>query len=81
MAEQPNPVMVAVGWLVTVLGGLWTTLAGACTLFFTLGELTGQDATFQLGLLPLFFGLVGIVPGVLILLGGLAILRGQRKRD
>ncbi len=75
MAEEPKPVLLALGWLVTVLGALWTLLAGGCTLAFLV---SGSDPSS----LPvvLMFGAAGIVPGALILWGGISIVRSQRKR-
>ena len=83
MADKPNPVMLAVGWLVTVLGALWTLLAGVCTLYFV-GDSVGSMARggSDNGILgvALLFGAIGIVPGALILWGGIAILRSERRR-
>ncbi len=88
MAERPNLVLVAVGWLLTVLGVVWTLLAGGCTLVFLVSSIapiwgrSGSGAeSLQMLPLVLMFGSVGIVPGALILWGGIAIVRAQRKRD
>jgi hypothetical protein len=88
MTDSPNPVLVSVGWLLVVFGGLWTLLAGGCTLFFVVeGLLPMMGAkTSEIGAglegLPMFLmvGAVCVAPGVAMLLGGLAILRGQRRR-
>ncbi len=87
MAERPNPVLVALSWLLVVLGAVWTVLAGGCTLVFVvqgiaplLQHKSGDEAAAMLPLVAMF-GAVGIVPGALILWAGIAILRSQRKRD
>ena len=86
MAERPNAVLVALGWLLAMLGGLWTVLAGGCTLVFAVSGIApafngGGGGGAAAGMLPLVlvFGVVGVVPGVLILWGGLAVLRSQRR--
>jgi hypothetical protein len=91
MAEQSNPVLIAVGRLLVVLGGVWLLLSGGCTVVFIGQALMGafshdalgpnDPADMQMMPLILLFGAAGIIPGAGILWGGLAILRRQRKKD
>jgi ABC-type Na+ efflux pump permease subunit len=72
------------GYILVTLGGLWTLLAGGCTLVFLanmVGSAGGGGAFWATDLpMVLIFGAVGIVPGALILWAGLAILKGERTR-
>ena len=77
-AAAPNPVVTALGWLLAVLGGLWTLLTGLCTGLFFLVGLT-QGAGDGAPLFALLLGALFITPGALMLWGGLTILRSQRK--
>ncbi len=81
MAEGSNPVLVALGWLMAVLGGLWTLLAGCCTLVFLAIDVAGavRNVTAASLSTTLVFGAVGIVPGAAIAWAGITIIRGQRR--
>ncbi len=84
MKNDPNPVLIALGWLLAVLGGLWTLLAGCCTLYFLATGVAGMaqgGSAATAGMLPvaLIFGAVGIAPGALITWGGIAIIRSQSR--
>ncbi len=82
---NPNPVLVALGWLLVVLGGVWTLLTGGCSLFFVvsgaMSAVGGRPSASELNLLPLYLalGAAGVVPGALILWGGLTVLKDQRR--
>jgi len=84
-------IAVALGGLLTVIGALWTLLAGGCTLVFlgqvVVSALQSSSANrpelfpgFQALPLVLLFGAAGLVPGGLILWGGISILRREHKR-
>ncbi len=77
MAEQPNPVQQALGWIFIVLGGLWTLFAGGCTLFGLVALLVSNSSQTVVISLPsiLATGAISVAPGALMLWGGLAILR------
>ncbi len=82
MKNDPNPVLIAFGWLLAMLGGLWTLLAGGCTLFFLATGIAGlaqggSAATAASLPVVLLFGAIGIVPGALITWAGVTIIRGQ----
>ncbi len=75
-----SPVMVALGWLLVILGGLWTALTGLCTLAFLGSGLASPSAGgASIAPVALVMGLPSIAPGVLMLWGGVAILREQRR--
>lgn len=82
-ADSPTEgsVLTAVAWLLIVLGGLWTALAGLCTAGFLVWSVIdiANNGTEALGLVTVF-GLVGIVPGALILWGGLALRNSQKRK-
>ncbi len=85
MAEQPNPVLTAVAWLLIVLGAVWTLLTGGCTLVF-LGQLVvtafrGQSEGGGVLSIILVVGGLGVLPGLGMFFGGRSLLRSQRKRD
>jgi hypothetical protein len=66
-----NPVITALGWLLLVLGGLWTLLTGGCTLILSV-----VDPSEVPGMLPV------VVPGALAALAGLLlIVRRSHKAD
>ena len=67
-------------WLLMIVGGLWTVLCGACTLFFLVASASspGGEAA-GLGVLSLVLGIVGVVPGAIVLLLGLLLLRSTRR--
>ena len=77
--KRPGPVAVAVAWLLVVLGVLWTGLTGMCTLAVL--TMNGGGARDLAALAPavLMIGAPSIVPGGLLLWGGIAMLRAQRK--
>ncbi len=84
MRNDPNPVLIALGWLLAVFGGVWTLLAGGCTLFFLATGIAGMaqnGSAATAGMIPLVLvlGAVGIVPGALITWGGISIVRGQSR--
>ena len=86
MADQPSPMLLPLGWLLIVLGAIWTLLAGGCSFWIlamtvaTLIQGQGQQVAGSLvTLLPVMVLCLG--PGLGMLFGGRAILRGQRKRD
>jgi hypothetical protein len=67
-------------WLLIAVGAIWLVLAGGCTLTFLVGSLAPllhqpDPSSAGMGMLPIIFfcGVVGIVPAVLILWGGLAL--------
>ena len=76
---QPSPVAVALAWLLVVLGVLWIGLTGLCTLAVL--TMNGGNARDLANLAPtvLMIGAPSIVPGGLLLWGGIAMLRAQRK--
>ena len=77
--KPPGPVAVAAAWLLVVLGVLWTGLTGLCTLSVaTVGGWNGRDLMSALPV-ALAFGLPSMIPGALMLWGGIAMLRAQRK--
>ena len=83
MADQPNPVLRVLGWALAVLGALWLILAGGCTLIFVvlgLDELR-QGLSAPKDYLPIVYavGAVIILPGVALLVGGIWMLRRQKR--
>ena len=81
-----GPLARAVGALLVLAGALWTVFAGGCTLIAIVQSVSGMAGSHGesisqfaplLGLI-LIVGSVGIVPGALILWGGISILRGPR---
>jgi len=77
-ASPPSPVVTAIGWLFAVLGGAWTALTGLCTGTFVVIALSSPGDEKMVGLV-LFLGGIGIAPGALMLWGGIAIIRSQRR--
>ncbi len=74
-----SPVMVALGWLLAIFGGLWTALTGLCTgAFFVTGLSNGARASAAM-VTVLYIATLVIAPGVLMLCGGIVILREQHK--
>lgn len=84
MAEQPNPVLNAVGALLAVLGGVWLVLAGGCTLLFagaSVWELATRGDDSGMLAISLISGAVCIAPGALMFFVGRAILKAQKAKD
>lgn len=83
MTDEPSPVLRVLGWLLAVLGGLWTLLAGGCTLIFVvmgLDELR-QGLSAPKEYLPIVYalGAVFVLPGLALLAGGIWTLRRQKR--
>ena len=71
--------MRVLAWLLLLLGCVWTLFAGGCTLLiasFALLQGGGSSTNGLPGLLSI--GALATAPGVLMIWGGIAILRGQR---
>lgn len=66
------------GWLLLVLGGLWTVLTGGCTGVFLLASLTSRSE----GAIPfeLVLGAVCMSPGAVCLLIAWLLLRRPPRR-
>ena len=76
--SRRSPVMVALGWLLVILGGLWTALAGLCTgAFVVMGAGNRGVAGVWVGFLVI--GAICIAPGAAMLFGGVIVLREQRR--
>jgi hypothetical protein len=67
-------------WLMMVLGGLWALLCGACTLFFVAAAATSSGSEAQgYGVIGIVLGLIFTVPGVVVFVVGLLLLRSIRR--
>jgi hypothetical protein len=72
MSER-SPATTAFGWLLLVLGALWTLLTGGCTLMML------QAGGTPWGLIGL--GLAFTAPGLLMVWAGLKLVRRPRGQD
>ena len=81
--DHPNPLLRVLGWLLAVLGGLWVLLAGGCTLIYVIMDLDElrQGLSAPKDYLPIVYavGAVIILPGVALLVGGIWMLRRQKR--
>jgi hypothetical protein len=84
MTDQPSPVLKALGWMLTVLGGLWLALTGGCTLLFAGASVWSLITSHNDGgmlAVSLFVGAVCVAPGIVMFWGGRTILRAQAPRS
>jgi hypothetical protein len=83
MADEPRPVQRALAWLLIVLGAAWILLTGGCTLAF-LGDSLASALHSPNGwggalIVLLIYGVVGVLPGVAVIISGRNTLREQRR--
>ena len=83
MAE-PGPIQRALGWLEIVLGVAWILLTGGCSLAFLGDSVTSAlhgrtDGWGGVLVMLLIFGVVGVLPGVAVIISGRNTLRDQRR--